>query len=462
MRGVDLRHCGMLFKLLTDAQHCCAQRSMRGMVRVWDLLLYGGRVIDPASGRDETADLAVRAGRIAAIDTALPRSRSARAVDVSGQLVLPGLVDMHTHVWHGATYWGLEPEALAWRTGVTTWVDAGSAGAYAMEGFRRVIADPAPFRVHAMINVSGLGLVGRTGEHHVLDNLDVDAATAVAAQQGDLVCGVKARIDRHTVGEHGLEPLRRAVELARRIEKPLMVHIGYGPPGLADIAPLLAEGDILTHCATGAATDLVVDGRPTDALSRLRDNGVVFDLGHGSGAFDFDVLEAELAAGVVPIISTDLHIRSVYGPAFDMPTVMGKALAAGMGLSETVAAATVRPAHALGLAAGTLEVGATADIAVFSVEKGSFPTIDVHGGVRQAPLRLDNTATYASGRLLSPRAAEPPPVWVPLSDAQRRAEADRREQVRTSVRHLDRPEDFDEHFPRPEPAAGPKQQGAPR
>ncbi|RKS06463.1 dihydroorotase [Nocardiopsis sp. Huas11] len=419
------------------------------MVGVWDLLLRGGRVIDPDTGRDGTADIAVRAGRIAAVASGLPADQAVRTVDVTGRLVLPGLVDLHTHLWHGATYWGLDPVALAWRTGVTTWVDAGSAGAYAMDGLRRTVAEPAPFQVHALINVSGLGLVGRTGEHHVLDNLDVDAAVAVAAEQGDLVRGVKARIDRHTVGEHGVEPLRRAAALARRIERPLMVHIGYGPPGLADVEPFLEEGDILTHCATGVAPDLIADGRPTDALLRLRDSGVVFDLGHGSGAFDFDVLEAELAAGVEPVVSTDLHIRSVYGPAFDLPTVMGKAMAAGMDLARTVAAVTVRPARALGLDAGTLAIGARADIAVFDAERGSFPTVDVHGGVRDAPLRLTNTATYAAGRLLEPHAAAAPPVWVPLSDAQRRAEEERHARVRASVRHLDRPEDFDEPFPRP-------------
>uniref|UniRef100_UPI00036535DC amidohydrolase family protein n=1 Tax=Nocardiopsis lucentensis TaxID=53441 RepID=UPI00036535DC len=185
-----------------------------------------------------------------------------------------------------------------------------------------------------------------------------------------------------------------------------------------------------------------------------RDAGVLFDLGHGSGAFDFAVLETELAAGIEPIVSTDLHVRSVHGPAFDMPTVMGKALAAGMGLAETVAAATVRPARALGIDAGTLEVGARADIAVFETEYGRFPTVDVHGGVRESPLRLANTATYAAGRLLPPLAAAPPPVWVPLSSAQRGAEADRRDRVRTSVRHLDRPEDFDEPFPRQDRVPG--------
>ncbi|MFE1170222.1 amidohydrolase family protein [Nocardiopsis sp. NPDC058789] len=416
---------------------------------MWDLLLRGGRVIDPASGRDGTADVAVRAGRIAEVAAALPVDRAARVEDVHGKLVLPGLVDAHTHVLHGATYWGVDPEPIAWRTGVTTWVDAGSAGAYGLDGLRRSVAEPAPFRVRALVNVSGIGLVGRTGEHHVLENLDVDAAADVVARHGDFVCGVKARMDSHTVGAHGVEPLRRAAELARRLERPLMVHIGYGPPDLGDIAPFLTEGDVVTHCATGVATGLVVDGRPADTLLRLRDSGVLFDLGHGSGAFDFDVLEAELAAGLVPLVSTDLHIRSVYGPAFDLPTVMGKALAAGMGLTDVVAAATHRPARAFGLPAGTLSPGADADIAVFDAEEGRFPVVDVHGGTREAPLRLTNTATYARGRLLTPRAAEPPPAWVPLSAAQERAEDHRHQQVRSAVQRLDRPEDFDEPFPRP-------------
>ncbi|RCV49128.1 amidohydrolase family protein [Marinitenerispora sediminis] len=419
---------------------------------MWDLLLHGGRVIDPASGSDGTADIAVRDGKVAAVGGGLPRTRAARTVDVSGRLVLPGLVDMHTHIGHGAGYWGLAPEPVAWRTGVTTWVDAGSAGAYTLAGLRRGVADPSPLRIHAMINVAGTGLVGRTGEHHVLENLDVATAAAVAADHADLVRGVKARIDRHTVGPHGLEPLRRARQLADHLGKPLMVHIGYGPPHLADVAPLLGEGDILTHCATGVAAGLVADGRPSETLLRLREAGVVFDLGHGAGAFDFNVLEAELAAGITPVVSTDLHIRSVYGPAYDLPTVMGKAMAAGMPLADTVAAVTARPARALGLPSGTLAVGADADIAVFEPQTGPFPAVDVHGGVREAPLRLVNTATYVAGRRLSPSTAEPPPAWVPLSPAQHQAEADRQARVRTSVRHLDRPEDFDEPFPRPEQA----------
>ncbi|MUL42881.1 amidohydrolase/deacetylase family metallohydrolase [Streptomonospora sp. PA3] len=420
---------------------------------MWDLLVRGGRVVDPASGLDAVADVAVRDGRIAEVrpherGAGLAAEDAAEVADAAGRLVTPGLVDLHTHVWHGATYWGLDPDPIAWRTGVTTWVDAGSAGAYSMDGLRRFAAELARVRVHALINVSALGLVAETGEHHNLDNLDVDTAVAVAARHGGFVRGVKARIDARTVGRHGLEPLRRAAALARRLDRPLMVHVGYGPPTIADIAPLLAEGDILTHCASGCPTDLVADGRLTAPARRALDAGAVFDLGHGSGALAFDVLEAELAEGVRPVASSDLHARSVHGPAFDLPTVMAKLVAAGAGLPEAIAAATVRPARALGLDAGTLAPGAAADIAVFDAEEGRFPVVDVHGSVRESPVRLTNTATYVDGRLLPPCAAEPPPPWIPLSGSQRRAEEDRVGATRSAVRRLESPEDFDEPFPR--------------
>ncbi|MPY97907.1 MAG: amidohydrolase/deacetylase family metallohydrolase [Actinophytocola sp.] len=416
---------------------------------MWDLLLRGGRVVDPASGHDGPADVAVRAGRLAAVAPGLPPQRAAQVVEAAGSLVTPGLVDMHTHVWHGGGFWGIDPDAVAWRTGVTTWVDAGSAGAYSIDGLHRYVAKTSAARVTALINISGLGLVAETGEHHVLGHLDVDTAAGVAARLGDFVVGVKARIDKNTVGPNGLEPLRRAVELARRLSRPLMVHVGYGPPHVADILGLLGEGDILTHCASGAPTDLVSDGTLTDAMRRALDAGVVFDLGHGSGAFDFEVLDVELAEGVRPIISSDLHARSVHGPAFDLPTVMTKLLAAGWSLPEVVEAATVRPARAVGVDAGTLAVGAQADIAVFAAEEGGFGVLDVHGGVRTSPLRLANTATYVAGRLLPPVAAEPPPPWVPLSDAQHNAEEARRAETRgAAAPRLSRPADFAEPFPR--------------
>lgn len=418
---------------------------------MWDLLLRGGRVLDPATGRDGRADVAVSGGRIAEVAPGLAPEYAAEVVDTSTSLITPGLVDMHTHLWHGGSYWGMDPDPLAWRSGVTTWVDAGSAGAYSMDGLRRYVAERSGVRVRALINISGLGLVAETGEHRVLEHLDIDNAATVAARHGDLVVGVKARIDRHTVGENGIEPLRRAVTLARRIERPLMVHVGHGPPDIADIVGHLGPGDILTHCASGAPSDLVADGELTPAARRALDNGVVFDLGHGSGALDFDVLDVELAAGVRPIISSDLHARSMHGPAFDLPTVMSKLLAAGQGLGEVVEAATVRPARALGLEAGlgTLAPGVAADIAVFDVQHGSFDVLDVHGGQRVAPTRLLNTATYVAGRRLPPVADPGPQPWVPLSSAQRDAEHARVADLRAAqAPRLSKPHEFDNSSPR--------------
>src|SRR5699024_1480106 len=215
---------------------------------------------------------------------------------------------------------------------------------------------------------------------------------------------------------------------------PLMVHVAYGPPAISEILPLLGEGDVLTHCASPAPDDLVTPGGISDALRRARDAGIVFDLGHGSGALDFDVLETELSAGIRPIISSDLHARSAHGPAFDLPTVLSKLLALDWSLYEVVAAATTRPCSVLGIedGSGTLLPGTAADIAVFDIEHGTFDVSDVNGSVRQAPIRLRNTATYVAGRKLPPVAAAPAPPWIALTPEQRATEQQRLTEIRAA------------------------------
>ncbi|GAA1623256.1 amidohydrolase/deacetylase family metallohydrolase [Catellatospora bangladeshensis] len=415
----------------------------------YDLLLTGGRVLDPAGGRDAVLDVAVSGGRIAAVAAGLPRDGAREVVDVSGRLVTPGLVDLHTHVHPGATYWGIDPDPAAWCSGVTTWVDAGSAGAYGLPALREAVRGHA-VRVPVLLNISALGLTGRTGESRDLAHCDADLAVATVAANRDLVYGIKARIDAETVGPHGLEPLRRAVTVARACELPLMVHVGAAPPAVADVLPLLRAGDIVTHCASGIAMGR---GAPAPAVRRAYDAGVLFDLGHGSGGFAFDVLEEQLAAGMPPhTVSTDLHGRSLHGPVFDLPTTMAKLLAAGMTLPEVVAAATIAPARALALPAGTgtLAEGAPADLAVFTIEHGSFPVADVHGQQRTAPLRLRNEATYVAGRPLPPRLPAPPRPWIPLTDAQRAALADRDRRIRALLTTpLVGPEALADQFPRP-------------
>jgi dihydroorotase len=412
----------------------------------YDLLFVGGDVLDPGGGHAGRCDVAVRDGRIAAVGPGLPRA-AGTVVDVRGRLVTPGLVDLHTHVQPGAGYWGVDPDPIAWYSGVTTWVDAGSAGAFTIDGLRAFAAG-RQVRVRALLNIAGPGLASRTGEGRDLENCDPDRAAAAIRAHREFVRGVKVRVDADTVGANGVEPLRRALAAAAACGVPVMVHIGTSPPALAEVLDLLRPGDVVTHCASGIAEPV----GPAAAAAHAR--GVRFDIGHGSGGFAFDVAERQVAAGLRPwSISTDLHARSLYGPVFDLPTTMAKLLAVGLPLAEVVAAATVRPARALGLDAGTLAVGAPADVAVFRVEEGGFAVVDAHRQTRRAPLRLVNEATYVGGRRLVPRLPEPPPAWIPLTAGQRDALARRENDVRALLAApLVGVDGLAEQFPRtPEP-----------
>ncbi|HEU4349673.1 MAG TPA: amidohydrolase/deacetylase family metallohydrolase [Actinoplanes sp.] len=383
-------------------------------------------MLDPGGGHTGRFDVGVRDGRIAAVGPALPRSATS-VVDAGGRLVTPGLVDLHTHVHPGAGYWGIDPDPIAWYTGVTTWVDAGSAGAYSLDGLRRYAATRA-VRIAALLNIAGPGLAARTGEGRDLECCDPGLIARVVPENRDLIRGIKVRVDAETVGPNGVEPLRRGIAAARACGLPVMAHVGPPPPGFDEVLDLLRPGDVLTHCASGLAN-------PTGpAAAEAHSRGVLFDIGHGSGAFAFDVIERQLAGGLHPYtVSTDLHARSVYGPAFDLPTTMAKLLAVGLPLAEVVAAATVRPARVLGLDAGTLAVGAPADVAVFRVEKGEFEVVDAHRQVRRAPLRLVNEATYVGGRRLRPGWPAPPPPWIPLTGEQRAALARREHDLRAML-----------------------------
>jgi dihydroorotase len=263
----------------------------------------------------------------------------------------------------------------------------------------------------------------------------VDLAIDTAVANRDLVVGVKVRMDGKTVGTHGVEPLRRALAVASAAGVPVMAHIGVAPPTVDEVLALLRSGDIVTHCASGLAAGMVGSSGISPAVVEAHAAGVVFDIGHGSGGFAFDVLDAQLAAGVVPhTISSDLHARSLYGPVFDLPTTMTKLLAVGWPLEDVVAAATVRPAQVLGLSAGTLAVGVPADIAVFTVEEGEFLVADSHRQQRGARQRLVNEVTYVAGRPLPPRLPEAPKPWVPLTAAQQEALRARASHMRTLLR----------------------------
>lgn len=388
----------------------------------FDLLIKGGEVVNPG-GQSGPLDVAINRTRIAAVDRNIPAESARRVIDATGQIVTPGLVDLHTHVYHSVTYWGIEADPVAARSGVTTWLDVGSAGAFNFRGFREFIAKPAAARLYALLNISSIGLTASTWELSNLDYCDVDLCCKLIDLNRDLALGVKARIDRNTTRGSGLEPLKLARQAADRCELPLMVHIGYGPPTIQDVLAYLRPGDILTHCFTGGDMRLMdADGNLLDAAKRIWDQGVILDIGHGAGSFSFDVGEALIAQGHKPdVISSDIHQLSVNGPLFDLPTCLSKFLALGMSVPEVIRAATVRPAEVLGLQdeIGTLRVGALADVALFTLDQGDFPLYDVFMQPRTGTQLLRNTLTLVNGRELPRLPDGPMAPWIELSQAQR-------------------------------------------
>ena len=382
----------------------------------FDLLVKGGEVVDPGSGRRGSYDIAVKRDRIAAVDRDIPAGAAARVIDATGKIVTPGLVDLHSHVFHGCSYWGVRPDPVASRSGVTTWIDAGSAGAMTLEGFREYIVKPAQARIYALLNISYIGLVGPDHELMNLNYCDIDVFRRIYDLNRDLVLGVKVRMMSSTVGEQGVKPLERARKAADECAVPMMMHIGYAPPSIDECLPFLKKGDILTHCFTGF--DMRILGENGKLRNSARDaweRGVVMDIGHGTGAFVFEVAEPLIQQGYKPtVISTDIHQLSIHGPMYDLPTCMNKCLTLGMSVEEVVEAATSAPAKAVGLddEVGSLKPGQVADIALFEIEKGTFRYYDVNTDMREGRERLRHSLTIVGGRPLEPLPEDPPAPWL--------------------------------------------------
>lgn len=283
---------------------------------------------------------------------------------------------------------------------MTTWVDAGTAGVAHIADLREA-AQRLPLEVRALLHIASGGLDVETGESSDLRTLSVEAAVDAAAAHAGFVVGVKVRIDKRTVGDLGLEPLRRAVTVARQAQLPVMVHVGHGPPLVAEVLPFLDRGDILTHCASGTPDDIVVEGDVAPHVSAAHERGVLFDIGHGNGSFAFGVLDAYLEHGIVPICSSDLNARSWARGGAAMPDVMSKLLASGVSVADVIDASTRRPAGALGLTAGTLQPGARADVTVLRLDEGSRTMTDTVGVTRSTDRVFVPVVTIAAGSFVT-------------------------------------------------------------
>jgi dihydroorotase len=399
-----------------------ATAGATGSTRRYDLVIAGGTVIDPGSGVSGRFDVAVHEGKVAAIAPAIPAEQANRVIDATGQIVTPGLVDLHTHVYWGVTYWGIEADPVAARTGVTTWLDVGSSGGYTFPGFREYIVNPSTVHVYALLNLSSIGLVAPSWELANPDYWDVDLAAEVVERNRDVILGIKARIDKATTRGVGIEPLKRARELADRVGLPLMTHIGNGPPTIEEVLEQLRPGDILTHCFTGHDMRVIdEEGHALPELRRLHDAGVVLDVGHGTGSFAFATAEAMLADGIMPdVISSDIHQMAIQGPMFDLPTTLSKFLTIGMSIDDVIACATINAANAVHLdGVGTLATGAAADIALFRIDEGEFWFYDIGMEERAGQQMLVNTLTLVGGEVLERREERDLHFWAQIPEHQR-------------------------------------------
>ncbi len=381
---------------------------------MYDLILKGGRVIDPASEMDGVADVAFAEGKVAAVGSDLGDAKDVR--DVSGKIVTPGLIDLHTHVYWGGTSLGVDAPTIARRSGTTTFVDAGSAGAGNFHGFRAHVIQRTEPRILAYVNISYAGIFGfsknvMVGECGDMRLVHPHECLEAAREHRDIVVGIKVRIGAKAGGDSGIAPLHLALEVADVLGLPVMAHIDNRPPSQEEVLSVLRPGDVLTHCFRpwpNAPIDAARNVRAEVLAARKR--GVYFDIGHGQGGFSFDSCRAMLGEGIKPdAISSDVHTLCVDGPAHDLLAVMSKFLALGMDLTDVVRSATENPAKIIRRPElGSLQAGTPGDATVIDVRDEAIEHVDVVGEVLRAQTRLASAGTVIGGKWWADAAAPAP------------------------------------------------------
>jgi dihydroorotase len=373
----------------------------------YDLILKGGHVIDPKNNIDGRLDLAVNGGKVAAIENDISILRADRAIDVNGLYVTPGLVDIHMHAyatsgirdaWAGDN--SILPDGFSFRCGVTTMVDTGSAGWRNFEEFRNRVIDRCQTRLFALINISGTGMTSIDHEQNLHD-MDTDRVAATAREHADVVVGIKTA---HYAGPEWIS-VDRTLEAAEKACLPVMIDFGYfrkERPYDVLLTEKLRAGDISTHIFRGPVPWFGADGKVLPYLYQARERGVFLDVGHGAGSFCFRNAVPAIAQGFFPdSISTDLHVLSMNMGMLDMTTTLSKFLVMGMPLAEVVHAATVNPAREIGHPElGHLSPGASADVAVLKLQKGSFGYADAFGGKLMGDRRLFCELTLKEGAVV--------------------------------------------------------------
>ncbi len=374
----------------------------------YDLLLQGGHVVDGKNKLSAVRDVAIKDGKIAAIEQKIDPARATRVVNVKGLYVAPGLVDIHVHVYTGTgergSYAGdnsIMPDGFTFRNGVTTVADAGSSGYKNFADFKQHIIDRSKTRVLAFLNIVGAGMRGGKYEADLTD-MEPEPAAKMALEHKDVIIGIKTA---HYPGPEWT-PVENAVKAGTLANIPVMVDFGNNHPKERPLEQLLTvklrPGDIYTHCFSGLRNELTEDGKPNPGFIPGRKRGVIFDVGHGGASFTWRVAAPIIKQGFLPdSISTDLHIGSMNAGMKDMLNVMSKFLALGLTPDDVIVRSTWNPAREIKREdLGNLTPGAVADVAVLRVEKGDFGFVDGLGARMKGNQRFDCELTVKGGKVV--------------------------------------------------------------
>jgi dihydroorotase len=394
------------------AAFAVSARAAMGPDDKFDLVIKGGDVLDPSQSLRGRRDIGIRYGIVEALEPEIPTARALRVLDASGKLVTPGLVDLHSHVYPYGSAIGIPADELVTHQCTTTCVSAGDAGANNFAAFRRLIVAQTRTRLYAFIHIANTGLASfPVAELTNINIADASSAAKAIAENADIVIGAKVRMSENVIAKNGIEPLKRAIaacEMAGTGGR-VMVHIGGVETRalMSQILDLMRPGDILTHAYSGAPnlsgdfTNVVQDGSLLPAALAAKQRGIIFDVGHGGGSFDYTVAEVAIAQGCPPdTISSDIHVFSGNTPGMPYVTwVMSKFLGLGFTLDQVVAMATINPAKIINRLPklGTLQIGAPGDVAIMDLVEGPVTFVDTRNNTRSGNAYLKPVQTVTAG-----------------------------------------------------------------
>ncbi len=378
----------------------------------FDLLIRGGRVIDPSQDLDAVRDVGIAGGKIARIEANIPGDEALEVIEAGGKIVTPGLIDIHTHVFPYVGPYGIEPDPYCLHRGVTTVVDAGTSGAFSFPVFRKFIIERAATRIRALLHVVSIGMIaGGTPNMGELEDLRYcvpKIAIEEVNKNRDLIVGLKIRFSRGYTGPNDYEGMKRAREAADELRLPLMIHIGWAHTALPKLLELMKKGDVVTHSFNGRPNGIIdEDGKLLPEVIEARQRGVLFDVGHGAGSFSFDMMEKCLQQDFLPdTISSDLYSANIDGPVFDLVTTLSKFLMLGLSLRQVIERAAARAARVFDFGAeiGALRPGAEADVSVLELREGKFVFADSGGKTRTGRQKIEPVVTIRDGKAYYPTA----------------------------------------------------------